>query len=87
MRARFLSLDPYMRGRMADVKSYAKPVDLGAVTAIDEKITGCYRPDEWERRVGYYLRRDPDAAEAAAREHVRAALRERLKRLFPETES
>lgn len=31
VRARFLSLDPYMRGRMADVKSYAKPVDLGAV--------------------------------------------------------
>jgi DNA-binding GntR family transcriptional regulator len=30
-------------------------------------------------------RRDPDAAEAAAREHVRAALRERLKRLFPES--
>ena len=32
-------------------------------------------------------RRDPDAAEEAARQHVRAAQRERLKRLFPETES
>jgi DNA-binding GntR family transcriptional regulator len=31
-------------------------------------------------------RRDPDAAEAAARSHVRAAQRERLRRLFPETE-
>ena len=31
VRARFLSLDPYMRGRMADAKSYAKPVALGAV--------------------------------------------------------
>lgn len=31
VRARFLSLDPYMRGRMADAKSYAKPVELGAV--------------------------------------------------------
>jgi NADPH-dependent curcumin reductase CurA len=31
VRARFLSLDPYMRGRMADVKSYAAPVALGAV--------------------------------------------------------
>lgn len=31
-------------------------------------------------------RRDPDAAEAAARAHVRAAQRERLKRLFPENE-
>jgi NADPH-dependent curcumin reductase CurA len=31
VRARFLSLDPYMRGRMSAAKSYAKPVDLGAV--------------------------------------------------------
>ncbi len=37
-------------------------VDIGAVTAIDEKITGQYHPEEWEQRVGYYLRRDPDAA-------------------------
>lgn len=32
-------------------------------------------------------RRDPDAAEEVARSHVRAAQRERLKRLFPETGS
>ncbi|WP_149540600.1 NADP-dependent oxidoreductase [Siccirubricoccus phaeus] len=31
VRARFLSLDPYMRGRMSEAKSYAKPVALGAV--------------------------------------------------------
>jgi NADPH-dependent curcumin reductase len=31
VRARFLSLDPYMRGRMSDAKSYAKPVEVGAV--------------------------------------------------------
>jgi hypothetical protein len=31
VRAHYLSLDPYMRGRMSDAKSYAKPVDLGAV--------------------------------------------------------
>lgn len=31
VRAHFLSLDPYMRGRMSDAKSYAKPVALGAV--------------------------------------------------------
>lgn len=30
VRHRFLSLDPYQRGRMDDVKSYAKPVALGA---------------------------------------------------------
>lgn len=27
----YLSLDPYMRGRMDDAKSYARPVDIGAV--------------------------------------------------------
>ncbi len=26
---RFLSLDPYMRGRMSDARSYAKPVEIG----------------------------------------------------------
>ena len=31
IRHRFLSLDPYMRGRMDDAKSYSKPVELGAV--------------------------------------------------------
>ncbi len=31
VRNRWLSLDPYMRGRMADAKSYAKPVELGEV--------------------------------------------------------
>ena len=29
----WLSLDPYMRGRMADGKSYAKPVEIGEVMA------------------------------------------------------
>lgn len=40
---------------------------------------------EHERIVQSVQRRDPDAAEAAAREHVRAAQRERLKRLFPDS--
>ena len=31
VRARYLSLDPYMRGRMSDAKSYSKPVEIGAV--------------------------------------------------------
>ena len=31
MRALYLSVDPYMRGRMNDVKSYAPPVKLGEV--------------------------------------------------------
>lgn len=37
-------------------------VDIGDVTAIDEKITGKYRPEVWEKRISYSLRRDPDAA-------------------------
>jgi len=31
VRHTFLSLDPYMRGRLSDTKSYAKPQELGAV--------------------------------------------------------
>ncbi|WP_043363391.1 NADP-dependent oxidoreductase [Belnapia sp. F-4-1] len=31
VRAHYLSLDPYMRGRMSDAKSYSAPVELGAV--------------------------------------------------------
>ncbi|MCG8454671.1 MAG: GNAT family N-acetyltransferase [Holophagales bacterium] len=36
--------------------------DIGDIVAIDEKITGHYRPDIWDTRCVYYLRRDPDAA-------------------------
>jgi ribosomal protein S18 acetylase RimI-like enzyme len=38
-------------------------LDLGAITRIDERITGQYRPEVWEEHVGYYLRRDPDASQ------------------------
>src|SRR5262249_62269321 len=31
LRTLWLSLDPYMRGRMSDAPSYAKPVGIGAV--------------------------------------------------------
>ncbi len=34
-------------------------LDIEAVSAIDEKITGSYKPEEWENRFTYYLRRDP----------------------------
>ena len=30
LRTRYLSLDPYMRGRMSDAPSYAEPVAVGA---------------------------------------------------------
>src|SRR5258708_19981600 len=29
LEVQYLSLDPYMRGRMNDVKSYAKPLEIG----------------------------------------------------------
>lgn len=38
-------------------------LDIGAITKIDERIAGQYRPEIWEERVGYYLRRDPDASQ------------------------
>ena len=41
MRAHYLSLDPYMRGRMDDAKSYAAKAEVGAVmvgTAVGEVI-------------------------------------------------
>jgi ribosomal protein S18 acetylase RimI-like enzyme len=37
-------------------------LDISAIVGIDEKISGQYRPEVWERRVGYYLRRDPEAS-------------------------
>jgi ribosomal protein S18 acetylase RimI-like enzyme len=40
-------------------------LDLGAIVRIDERITGVYRPEVWEQRVMYYLRRDPDASQVA----------------------
>lgn len=40
----------------------ATELDLEDISAIDEKITGAYHPDTWERRLTYYLRRDPDAS-------------------------
>jgi ribosomal protein S18 acetylase RimI-like enzyme len=40
-------------------------LDLDAITRIDERIAGRYRPDVWERRVAYYIRRDPDASQVA----------------------
>ena len=42
--------------------------DLGGITALDEKIGGSYRPEVWENRVGYYLRRDPESSAVAERD-------------------
>ena len=37
-------------------------LDIGSIVRIDERITGIYRPEFWEQRVGYYLRRDPESS-------------------------
>ena len=40
-------------------------IDIGAIVKIDEKISGEYRPDVWEKRVMYYIRRDPESSVVA----------------------
>jgi len=53
LRHRFLSLDPYQRGRMDDAKSYAKPVALGEVMecqAVGQVAASCdprFREGDW----------------------------------------
>ena len=39
--------------------------DIEDITRIDEKVGGVYRPDFWEHRVIYYLRRDPEGSQVA----------------------
>src|SRR4029077_3739882 len=39
LRVQYLSLDPYMRGRMDDRKSYAPPVPLGGVMTGESVAT------------------------------------------------
>lgn len=39
--------------------------DIGDVVEIDERLGGQYRPDVWEERVAYYLRRAPDVSVVA----------------------
>ncbi len=40
-------------------------LDIESVTRIDERVTGRYRPEAWEQRIGYYIRRDPDSSQVA----------------------
>ena len=62
VRAHYMSLDPYMRGRMDDVKSYAKNAVVGEVmvgTAVGEVIESRhekYKIGEFvETRTGWQL--------------------------------
>ncbi|MBX9930409.1 MAG: NADP-dependent oxidoreductase [Methylobacterium sp.] len=47
LRNRFLSLDPYMRGRMSAAKSYAKPVEIGEtmVGGTVSEVVASQNPD------------------------------------------
>jgi NADPH-dependent curcumin reductase CurA len=47
VRARYLSLDPYMRGRMSDAPSYARPVQVGEVMtgAVVGEVVRSSHPD------------------------------------------
>lgn len=40
LKVRYLSLDPYMRGRMSDAESYAEPVPVGGVDVYWENVGG-----------------------------------------------
>ena len=40
-------------------------IDISPIVDIDEKIGGRYRPEVWERQIGYYLRRDPEGSVVA----------------------
>ena len=53
LRTQYLSLDPYMRGRMSDAPSYAPPVELGAVMVggtvaqvVESRLQG-YAVGDW----------------------------------------
>src|SRR5258707_2413359 len=57
---------PILRRVAADVR--IRPMtelDIEGITRIDERITGTYRPDVWEQRVGYYIRRDAESSQVA----------------------
>ena len=53
LRTVYLSLDPYMRGRMNDTKSYAEPVALnavmvgGSVCRVEESHHANYKKGDW----------------------------------------
>ena len=53
LRTVYLSLDPYMRGRMSDAPSYAAPVEIGSVMVggtvarvVTSNVNG-FSPDDW----------------------------------------
>lgn len=77
VRNRYLSIDPYMRGRMNDAKSYAEPVALGDVMiggtagevveskhrafAVGDKVTGVFGWQDYGISDGTGVRKVDDA--------------------------
>lgn len=55
LRTRYLSLDPYMRGRMSDAQSYAEPVGLGEVM-VGETVSEVVESRSERRQVGDLVR-------------------------------
>lgn len=58
LRNEYLSLDPYMRGRMSDAPSYAAPVEIGAVMVggtvaqvVSSDVNG-FAPGDWVQAFG-----------------------------------
>lgn len=53
LRTEWLSLDPYMRGRMSDAPSYSPPVEIGAVmvggtvSRVEQSNNPAFKPGEW----------------------------------------
>lgn len=53
LRTEWLSLDPYMRGRMSDAPSYSPPVEIGAVmvggtvSRVEQSNNPDFKPGEW----------------------------------------
>ncbi|WP_354625143.1 NADP-dependent oxidoreductase [Psychromonas sp. MME2] len=53
LRTVYLSLDPYMRGRMSDAKSYAPPVEIGAamvggtVCRVEQSLNSDFAVGDW----------------------------------------
>lgn len=70
LRTLYLSLDPYMRGRMSTAESYAKPVEIGAVMVggtvaevVDSRASGFTKGDVV---LGYSGWQTHDVADASA---------------------
>ncbi len=59
LRTVYLSLDPYMRGRMSDAPSYSPPVAIGAVMVggTVSRVVSSNHADYQPRRLGAGLQR------------------------------